>query len=182
MSALNKTILVSDIRYACGDSSYVRGKNYFDQGRVKSLNVNREGDLYLRLQSKISGSGGRQYTQKIDLKWKSDYNSVDIYGSCTCPMNYNCKHVAAACLEYMHNKPQEANASSLTACLSWLDSLEEQAAQVNFSRGFIAYVLQSARGKDGYALSLHITRENLIIVYYLHTCSRIGCNIFKLTC
>jgi SNF2 family DNA or RNA helicase len=159
MSALNKKILVSDICYACGDGSYSRGKNYFEQGRVKSLAVIMESDLYLRLQSKISGSGDRQYTQKIDFKWKSDYNSVDIYGTCTCPMNYNCKHVAAACLEYMHNKSQEANASSLTACLSWLDSLDEKVGQVNFSRGFIAYVLQPALVKDGYTLALHITRE-----------------------
>ena len=70
-----------------------RGRDYFRRGKVLSCAVNGK-----EIDGVVSGSGRQVYTQSIHLRGESG----EFDGSCTCPMEYNCKHVAAvlfACLE-----------------------------------------------------------------------------------
>jgi superfamily II DNA or RNA helicase len=83
---------------ACGKSSFSRGQEYFKSGRVLSLDYDaiKRG---VELIGRTLGSGGNIYNQKVFLDFQGGYIEID--GECDCPVTYNCKHVAAACLEYM---------------------------------------------------------------------------------
>jgi uncharacterized Zn finger protein len=50
-----------------------------------------------RITGKVRGSAGETYRQIIEITGEDDDVSVD--GECTCPVGYNCKHVAALLLQ-----------------------------------------------------------------------------------
>ena len=87
-----------DIRHAIDLSSFNRGLRYFQSGHVIDLAEESRDALGVRLQSRVKGSDGRFYRQTIWIP--SDPERGDIEGSCGCPVGYNCKHVAAACLAF----------------------------------------------------------------------------------
>lgn len=77
---------LKNIRSWLGDSYYIRGIDYQRKGLVESVEFDGE---------KILGSviGGKRYKQIISLA------NNKISGQCTCPIGYNCKHVAAVLIE-----------------------------------------------------------------------------------
>ncbi|MCF8567044.1 DEAD/DEAH box helicase [Alicyclobacillus tolerans] len=81
-------ITKSEIRELCGTTYYSRGRRYFEQGRVTSLN--RDPDFLSTWTAKVRGN--RVYTVKVTL------DEDDLDADCTCPI-FNeddlCKHVAA---------------------------------------------------------------------------------------
>ena len=79
-----------DIRSACGDRAYARGVDYQRNGHVVDIQTIPSLDgLIIR----ASVSGGSLYRQEITV---FDFDEVvEIEGSCSCPVGYNCKHVAA---------------------------------------------------------------------------------------
>jgi superfamily II DNA or RNA helicase len=79
-----------DIRSACGDRAYARGVDYQRNGHVVDIQTIPSLDgLIIR----SSVSGGSLYRQEITV---FDFDDVvEIEGSCSCPVGYNCKHVAA---------------------------------------------------------------------------------------
>ena len=154
-----KRILVSDIRHACGDTYYSRGKAYFSENRIQSFEVLRDGPLTVTFYSSIQGS--RYYEQEVNLKWKQDYSSVDIDGDCSCPMEYNCKHIAAVCLQYMTFSAQGAYTSTRTPdCLSWLNNFDEPQEQQTPDREFITYILKPNKTSSIFTLDFYITKIN----------------------
>jgi SNF2 family DNA or RNA helicase len=86
MSKLNYT--TNNIIRAVSSTYYARGKAYHRQGRVSKVSCN---------DNQITGTvrGSRAYTQHISL------HGSDIDGTCSCPVGYNCKHVAAVLLAAM---------------------------------------------------------------------------------
>ena len=82
---------------ACGKSSFSRGQEYHKSGRVLSLDYDaiKRG---VELIGRTLGSGGNIYNQKIHIDFQGGY--IEIEGQCDCPVNFNCKHVVAVCLEY----------------------------------------------------------------------------------
>jgi hypothetical protein len=98
-----------------------RGSDYFRRGKVQSYRVNGE-----EIEGVVSGSGRRVYEQSIYLS--EDY-AVEIDGSCTCPMEYNCKHVVAVLFAYLERqslKPPSPAALPYASTL-WLESLVQAA-------------------------------------------------------
>ena len=88
----------ADIRAYVGSTYYDRGLGYFEQGRVLAVEPARADEQGVRLRAQVLGSGGRVYRQTIAIRWEAYGASLD--GDCDCPVGYNCKHVAAACLEF----------------------------------------------------------------------------------
>ena len=122
----SKKLLRSDIRYECGDSSYERGRSYFENGRVVYLAIKNEGTLFVQLNALVKGSGSNLYQQNIRIVWRPDYSAAEIEGDCSCPVGYNCKHVAAAWLMYQNsNQTLSSLPGRGSDCLDWLESLNE---------------------------------------------------------
>ena len=88
----------ADIRAYVGSTYYTRGLGYFEQGRVLAVEPVRADEQGVRLRAQVLGSGGRVYRQTIAIRWEAYGASLD--GDCDCPVGYNCKHVAAALLEF----------------------------------------------------------------------------------
>ena len=160
---MNKSqkLLRSDIRYECGDTSYERGRSYFENGRVTHLAIKNEGALFVQLNASVKGSVSNPYQQNIRIVWRPDYSSAEIEGNCSCPVGYNCKHVAAACLMYQNaNQTLPSSPGTGSDCLDWLDSLNEQAPlQHDTSHDFIAYLLKPTNTKYEFTVDFLITKE-----------------------
>ncbi len=112
-----------DIRRECGDAYYNRGVSYHRHGLVLELLIKRETaeDTYFVAHTK--GSKENVYQQEIHLTGND--SRVDIDGACSCPVFFNCKHVVAACLEFMQKKNQaEAPQHDF---FQWLAKLENPA-------------------------------------------------------
>ncbi len=156
-----KRIVSSDIRHACGDMYFARGKGYFEEDKVMNLNVLREEDVYVVLVSTIQGSGTKLYDQRIKIDWKDDFTTVIIDGDCSCSMQYNCKHIAAVCIKYMNLSHQfNHQGSSEPECLNWLNNLDEVPEVHDAQKEFIAYILKPAKAKHQFTLDFVITKLN----------------------
>ncbi len=155
-----KRILESDIRFACGDSYFQRGKKYFTAQKVVHLGVQEEVSSYIVLDAIVLGSRQNRYRQTIRIDWKHDYNTVTIDGDCSCPMTFNCKHVASACLQYMaiasHLVNEKSNSPS---CLEWLNNFDEVPEQTTY-QDFLAYILRPGVVKHIFTLDFLITKIN----------------------
>ncbi len=104
---------------------------YQAQGRVSKLKVS--GDLK-HVTAEVRGSGSNRYQVDIALTFNGDeLTSLD--GDCDCPMDFNCKHVAATLLEALSGKevaapglPAAREAATPPPALSleltnWIDSV-----------------------------------------------------------
>ncbi|MDP1667094.1 MAG: SNF2-related protein [Methylobacter sp.] len=155
-----KKLLRSDIRYECGDAFYERGRSYFERGAVINLTVKSEGALFVQINAAVKGSHKDPYRQNIRIVWRPDYRAAEIEGDCTCPVGYNCKHVAAVCLMYQNSNQSFAASDTKSSCLDWLDSLHEPAPrQHDAHQDFIAYILKPGNAKHQFTIDLLITKE-----------------------
>ncbi|MDD5277760.1 MAG: SNF2-related protein, partial [Methylovulum sp.] len=157
----SKKLLISDIRYECEDDYYERGKRYFEKGQVLNLTITNEGALFVQINSTVNGTASNPYKQNIRIVWRPDYSSAEIEGDCSCPIGYNCKHVAAVCLKYRASTlPPEALESNRPSCLDWLDDLTEPAQQPNnASQEFLAYLLKPSKTAREFIIDIFITRK-----------------------
>ncbi len=87
-----KRITANRIRRAIGEPSYSRGEKYFERGRVQ--NVHFEADS--KVIGLVLGSNSQVYA--VSAKFRSDASAFSLEGRCSCPVGYNCKHVAAVLL------------------------------------------------------------------------------------
>ena len=151
-----------DIRHAIDLSSFNRGLHYFRQGMVIDLTEERRDAEGVSLQARVRGSGGRFYRQLIFIPANPDKR--DLTGSCGCPVGYNCKHVAAACLAYEERERQfqPTDGSAATEFLKrWLTRVvaagQEPAAVADAER--LVYVLQpGATDAQGVAVELRVAK------------------------
>jgi len=154
-------ILPSDIRYACGDTYFARGKQYYKDGKVFEFSIEDENPLYIVFKTVIEGSGSNFYEQSVRLDWRKDYSAVSVDGDCSCPVAFNCKHIAAACLEYMNRSSQALESSDAKpSCFEWLSTFEEPVISNDKKEEFIAYILKPTPTTYGFTLDFFITKEN----------------------
>ncbi len=97
-------LTLGDIRKAVGSTAFSRGQEYAETDRVLLLEQN--GDM---IESTVIGSGRNIYSQEIGLLVKS--RQLHIEGDCSCPVGYNCKHVAAVLIEYVRARESAAAAT-----------------------------------------------------------------------
>jgi non-specific serine/threonine protein kinase len=95
-----------DWRAEFGSGDLSRGRGYAADGRSRLLSL--KGDLLL---ASCRGSGAQTYHQRITLKPYGQGWSVS--GRCSCPVGFNCKHVASALLTLQHQQDQGVDLSPL---------------------------------------------------------------------
>ena len=112
-------------------SAMEKAVSYQAQGRVSDLKVS---DDLKHVTAEVRGSGPNRYLVDIALTFSGD-KLASLDGDCGCPMEHNCKHVAATLLEALSEK--EASASGAQAAhsaptappvlsselTSWIDSV-----------------------------------------------------------
>ena len=126
-------------------TTWQRGNNYYRHGKVVSITAHpNDGGVLLR--ARTLGSHNQIYEQGISISAQEGTSSrVEIDGLCSCPVGYSCKHVVAAVLKYQDSLSTEGSTSVDKAskqCLSWLDSLKEDAEKaLDPQQDFIVYVV-----------------------------------------
>ncbi|RDH45495.1 DEAD/DEAH box helicase [Zooshikella ganghwensis] len=134
-------------------STFVRrGKDYFRHGHVDKVYWDSDDDV---IRSVVSGRN--RYTQEIHVS--QYYGEVDIDGYCSCPVDYNCKHVAAALLKYLEQRGSVSEKNSPKSQLSfssWQHQFESVIAQEKHTaspryeatpgKEFLVYILQLNNG------------------------------------
>jgi superfamily II DNA or RNA helicase len=148
------------IREATGNAAFARGREYFERGRVVRLKASGSGAT-INIRAETLGNSQHAYVQDVQLE-RLPY-TVDIDGECSCPVGYNCKHIAAVCLSY-HSAPQgseESASGGKNVLQRWLREFAESQrkdSEVATKRAeFVAYVLTpESAGYAGEAESIAI--------------------------
>ncbi|MFO1145843.1 MAG: DEAD/DEAH box helicase [Rhodospirillales bacterium] len=94
-----------------GDAALDRGTRYQRRRQALVTDTNPAGT---HIKGRVQGTQRRPYTVNIRLR-PHDNGRVEIDGSCTCPMAFNCKHVAALLIESMATPAAEAPAPLIKA-------------------------------------------------------------------
>ena len=110
----------------CFDSGTLgRGRGYAQRGMVLSV---KAGDGVIK--GKVSGSSAQSYRQTIRIAPAA--RGVRFEGDCSCPMDYNCKHVVAVLLRYLELAPAPATALAADGMppqlASWLKKMAQAIA------------------------------------------------------
>jgi hypothetical protein len=85
-----------DIRQVVTRNAFDAGLDYHLDGRVQKIAVTPDGSL---IEARVKGSGRSPYRQTIRILGTPG-GMRTIAGDCTCPVGFNCKHVAAALFAY----------------------------------------------------------------------------------
>ncbi len=145
----------ADISDFCGGKTFARGVDYFNRGLVRSRKVIEESDGYVYFTARVAGT--RLYSQDVSVNYIEEFDEVDIDGDCSCPVGFNCKHVVAACLDYLEDTdqseamlPAEQHAGRLDRWLAELKSAAQasQVRPVASGKDFIVYILQKNETKS----------------------------------
>ncbi|PWC56323.1 helicase SNF2 [Azospirillum sp. TSH7] len=101
----------SDLRRFFDAGSLDRGRHYWADGRVQTIEAQRRRGDGWTVTSMVRGSGRALYGQDITVKL---VNGVlrQVEGVCDCPVGYNCKHVAAALLAWAERSTTAASQPS----------------------------------------------------------------------
>ena len=89
-----ETIGTGDLRRAIGHVSFERGLDYFERGMVRSV----EFETPCRIHGRVSGRRSNLYSVLAVVALRADGRLLSIEGHCSCPVGFNCKHVAAVLL------------------------------------------------------------------------------------
>ena len=84
-----------DIRRTVAKSAFDAGLRYHVEGRVLDIWPSSAGSTF---QAEVKGGGRSPYRQSIHLS-RAPSGKLLASGSCTCPVGFNCKHVAAVLFE-----------------------------------------------------------------------------------
>ena len=117
---------------------YLRGQQYFRDGYVLSLKVEK-GDDYIRLTGNVRNQNGKVYTTSVKLR-----NNDLVEKSCTCPFIGNiCKHMVAIVIAYLEGafmeeeKPQPARVSLLDHLKIKRQKVEADVQKIKYVMVFI---------------------------------------------
>ena len=150
-----KELLLTNIQFECGNGSFDRGCSYFQQGRVLSLKIMSEGALFVQLSASVQGHDVIAYKQNIRITWRdTTYKNATITGNCSCPVGFNCKHVAAVCLQY---RQQLTNALTGANCLDWLTELDST-PPVSDSQEHLIYLIRPQDQSDELTVDIIVTK------------------------
>lgn len=110
-------ITIADIKNTMSFSYFMRGFAYYKSNKVIKYDSNKRidaDDMTISISSVVKGSGRSVYTQSITMTKSYTRNPpvLTIVGKCSCPVGYNCKHVAAVCISYANNTSMESSSSS----------------------------------------------------------------------
>ncbi|HEC06463.1 MAG TPA: hypothetical protein ENJ12_06410, partial [Thiolapillus brandeum] len=155
-----KTPSRTDIRHECGDTYYNRGASYQRHGAVLELQIKREAANEVFFEASTRGSSTQPYQQEVHLQYHGKHCRVE--GFCSCPVYYNCKHVVAACLEFIEKKRQQPVAGE--GLSQWLRNLENSAPKSNPNAHeemgeFLAFVLVPGTQPLEYDVEFKVVRR-----------------------
>ncbi|MFZ6720693.1 SNF2-related protein [Undibacterium sp. Ji49W] len=127
MSSKKRHFSLDDLARQFPHEVFIRGISYATENKVRGWSFDND-----FVESEVQGSGRNIYTQEIELVFENETLEA-VNGACSCPVDYNCKHVAAVLLNILDHQnkaspPPDHAASNGTALgfteQKWLRELE----------------------------------------------------------
>ncbi|MFZ6658402.1 SNF2-related protein [Undibacterium sp. TJN19] len=107
MSSKNRHFSLDDLAKLFPHEIFIRGLNYATENKVRGWSFDND-----FVESEVQGSGRNLYTQEIELIF--DHGKLgSVNGACSCPVEYNCKHVAAVLLNILDHQNKAASKPDL---------------------------------------------------------------------
>jgi superfamily II DNA or RNA helicase len=155
---MHRALQKADIRNACGDRAFVRGLDYARSQRVLEVKRHERDDGWF-IEARVRGTN--LYRQQIRVSQFDGHIEID--GECTCPVGYNCKHVAAALIslgEQMRPDPLERQRHQIA---QWVGQLRASRTPVTREQTPAAQVILYVLGPAQHApqqvqVRLHVCR------------------------
>lgn len=124
MEKSTRILSFDDVIELCGSVFTSRGGVYKTSGKVRDVQWNAERQL---LTAAVKGTAADPYRQRVQIE------AHMLSGTCTCPVQYNCKHVAAALLTWIDQQNEQPTESdqSLRAINRWLQDMVVQGRQLD---------------------------------------------------
>lgn len=97
---------LTDIKKDLDPNYFARGADYQKEKRVTHLEIGHDKHGHWKIKSTIQGSEKNTYHTDIIITFKDGTFGVD--GYCSCPMDHNCKHVAASLIEAISQQNHSA--------------------------------------------------------------------------
>lgn len=113
-----------DIVDLVGPVYFERGKAYWRQHKVLSV---KHIPAEQRIKAYVAGTQRKRYTQ--DIHYSIHNRELYLESKCSCPMDFDCKHVAAALLEFVHRQAGETSTPAVKPELAlqhWMQGLREE--------------------------------------------------------
>ena len=104
------TIGWRDLRDVFHDISLERGLDYARRGRVRDARLSEQDDGTALLDAEVRGTDPLPYRVTVELGAGGRRRSIE--SGCTCPVGYNCKHGAAALIDYFKLEPDPVDPGS----------------------------------------------------------------------
>jgi SNF2 family DNA or RNA helicase len=153
------TLGESDLGASLGPTYLMRGHAYWKHGAVLKTECNSD---FSQIQARVQGSRRTPYAVAIELHWTGSKWRID--GDCSCPVGFNCKHVAAVLLSVINGG--EINfANMLSPRLAhWLRDLEGALApppEVKTGQQVVLYLLKvmERQNPPRPRVSLYVTKK-----------------------
>lgn len=108
-----------DLSQAFHPPYLARGRHYYQQNHV--LRVSKENNL---VRAQVQGRDDFPYLVTIRLS-RNARSTLLVDGSCTCPVGYNCKHVAAALVALLAQEQEATARSSSSQTQPWLKAVNQ---------------------------------------------------------
>ena len=122
MTSPPRVLNFDDVIELCGSVATSRGRVYKTRGAVRELDWDAESQV---LYSQVQGSASEPYQQRITIA----PHRLD--GECSCPVGFNCKHVAASLLCWIDEQTTAPSADdqTLRAVNRWLQRMVDRSRQ-----------------------------------------------------
>ena len=150
---------------------YTRGVSYYSTGRIVKYKIGFQDKNSAMLRATVKGSSFEKYESYIEIN-RDEEGDVIIEGNCSCPVNYNCKHIAAVCIRYQVEKQSERiEKKGITSFISqpslldkWLHNLQnsnkissqqQETSKMENGEFFLTYRLDGKTSYDESKLSFY---------------------------
>jgi superfamily II DNA or RNA helicase len=140
-------------------TSTKRGFDYANEGRVRNLDVSEGGHA---LRALVDGSRRDPYRVRVHIDHARGRELTYIAGECTCPIEFNCKHVVAvlgAALLARGSAGEERSSGRDPRVDVWLQEIDESLVEPLAPADTMLYVLDHKPWRRRLELTLHTARR-----------------------
>ncbi|MEA2049290.1 MAG: DEAD/DEAH box helicase [Campylobacterota bacterium] len=114
-------ITKKDLSHSIDKKTLEKGYQYYSSNQVLEYDIASKTSTKIHIKSSVNGSGYEHYNQSIKLVKIDDI--LNITGGCSCPVGYNCKHIAAVCFEYIKDNSSNNFSSDIDV---WLEKFIQE--------------------------------------------------------
>ena len=148
------------VQATCGARNHTRGRSYLRRDMVLDVQVRDRGSDRISLMARTRGSEDQIYTQMIQIRRRGQ--EAVVWGDCSCPVEVNCKHVAAACLAFIEQSESDTPADATAHLTDWFEALahtpEEEDRRADQPHYLLVPMEDANRSLLQLGMDVHLTR------------------------